>query len=236
MCDSDIELLSDMEVCEKVLGHIMSHRYAFPFLKPVDYVALNIPDYPNIITNPMDLSSVKKKLESFEYVEAQQFIADMDLIFQNAKTYNPPNSDVHTMAQILQKLFHEKIRPISMPHARVDTKLYNNLLDTVKKLQQELKELRNSKEKEKTKEENTAYKAEKCKLSADIHKLPGPELAVVVKIIQEKNADLLNDEEIEIDIGALDCETQRTLQQYVREYNEDAERDEVKKKRKRRKP
>lgn len=32
---------------------------ARPFLYPVDPVALNIPDYPTIITKPMDLSTIK---------------------------------------------------------------------------------------------------------------------------------------------------------------------------------
>jgi hypothetical protein len=42
-----------------ILKHTMNHKYAWPFLKPVDFVALNIPDYPNIIKVPMDFSTVQ---------------------------------------------------------------------------------------------------------------------------------------------------------------------------------
>jgi hypothetical protein len=41
-----------------------------PFREPVDWKALGLLDYPSIITRPMDLSTVKKKMssKSYEYV------------------------------------------------------------------------------------------------------------------------------------------------------------------------
>jgi bromodomain-containing factor 1 len=38
------------------------HRLAGPFLKPVDDVALNIPDYYYIIKEPMDLQTINNNL------------------------------------------------------------------------------------------------------------------------------------------------------------------------------
>lgn len=37
------------------------------FANPVDYIALNIPDYPNIVQNPMDFVTIKAKLKDHKY-------------------------------------------------------------------------------------------------------------------------------------------------------------------------
>ena len=39
------------------------HKYAWVFGKPVDPVALHIPDYFDIIKNPMDFGKIKEKLD-----------------------------------------------------------------------------------------------------------------------------------------------------------------------------
>ena len=45
---------------EKIFDTMEKDSQAFEFLVPVDYIGLNILDYPKIITNPMDLGTVKK--------------------------------------------------------------------------------------------------------------------------------------------------------------------------------
>jgi hypothetical protein len=37
----------------------MKHELAWPFCSPVDYVKLRLPDYPLIITNPMDFGTIR---------------------------------------------------------------------------------------------------------------------------------------------------------------------------------
>ena len=43
----------------RVMRKLMRRKSAWPFLEPVDPVALNIPDYPDVIKHPMDLSLCK---------------------------------------------------------------------------------------------------------------------------------------------------------------------------------
>ena len=50
----------DIKKLEKIFDTMEKDSQAYEFLAPVDYIALNILDYPKIITHPMDLGTVKK--------------------------------------------------------------------------------------------------------------------------------------------------------------------------------
>lgn len=61
---------------------------AYEFSKPVDFKALGLDDYPQIIKQPMDLSTAKKKLKGSKYQTVQEVVADLQLIWDNCKAYN----------------------------------------------------------------------------------------------------------------------------------------------------
>ena len=46
----------------RLMRKLMRRKNAWPFLDPVDPVALNIPDYPDVVKHPMDLSQCKVAL------------------------------------------------------------------------------------------------------------------------------------------------------------------------------
>ncbi|KAI4304444.1 hypothetical protein MLD38_039953 [Melastoma candidum] len=96
---------SVVQQCSTVLKRLMQHQCGWPFLKPVDPVALNIPDYFSIISRPMDLGTIKSKLENNLYIGVEEFAADVRLTFSNAMLYNPPGNFVHAMADKLNKMF-----------------------------------------------------------------------------------------------------------------------------------
>lgn len=91
--------------CEKILKTLMTHKYGNLFNTPVDPVELAIPDYFTIITHPMDLGTIHKKLEDNSYPFAEAFADDIRLTFSNAMRYNPPKNFVHLMAKELNVLF-----------------------------------------------------------------------------------------------------------------------------------
>lgn len=76
--------------------------YAWPFYKPVDADLLGLHDYHTIIKKPMDLGTVKKKLETREYINGNEFAEEVRLIFTNCYRYNSTESDVVMMARKLQ--------------------------------------------------------------------------------------------------------------------------------------
>ncbi|XP_072287222.1 bromodomain-containing protein 3 isoform X2 [Pyxicephalus adspersus] len=110
------KLTEHLKYCDSILKEMLSKKhaaYAWPFYKPVDAEALELHDYHDIIKHPMDLSTVKKKMDAREYQDAQAFAADIRLMFSNCYKYNPPDHEVVAMARKLQDVF--EMRFAKMP-------------------------------------------------------------------------------------------------------------------------
>ncbi|XP_071980792.1 bromodomain-containing protein 2 isoform X1 [Engystomops pustulosus] len=110
------KLSEQLKYCNGILKEVLSKKhaaYAWPFYKPVDASALGLHDYHEIIKHPMDLSTIKKKMENREFHDAQEFAADVRLMFSNCYKYNPPDHDVVAMARKLQDVF--EFRYAKMP-------------------------------------------------------------------------------------------------------------------------
>ncbi|KAJ6301906.1 hypothetical protein OIU77_016086 [Salix suchowensis] len=94
--------------CSALLKSLMVHPAGWIYNKPVDPVALQIPDYFTVISNPMDLGTVKSKLGKKFYTSIDEFAADIRLTFSNAMLYNPPTNNVHRMAEELNGIFETR--------------------------------------------------------------------------------------------------------------------------------
>ncbi|NXN40629.1 BRDT protein, partial [Rhinoptilus africanus] len=92
-----------------VMKAVWRYKFSWPFHQPVDAAALNLPDYYSIIKKPMDLSTIKKRLEHNYYTKAAECIEDFKTMFLNCYIYNEPGDDVVFMAQALEKVFMQKI-------------------------------------------------------------------------------------------------------------------------------
>ncbi|KAG5580602.1 hypothetical protein H5410_051229 [Solanum commersonii] len=67
------------------------HPDSWPFKEPVD--ARDVPDYYDIIKDPIDLKTMSKRVESeLYYVTFDMFLADVRRMFANARTYNSPET------------------------------------------------------------------------------------------------------------------------------------------------
>eukprot|EP00657_Telonema_sp_P-1_P004690 TRINITY_DN2104_c0_g1_i4.p1 TRINITY_DN2104_c0_g1~~TRINITY_DN2104_c0_g1_i4.p1 ORF type:complete len:317 (-),score=96.43 TRINITY_DN2104_c0_g1_i4:74-1024(-) len=98
-----------LQHCAPLLKQLMNNKNAMPFNVPVDYIKLGIPDYPNVITKPMDLGTVEANLASGVYENMDEWIADVRLVFHNAKSFNPADHVVHKMAKMLESNFDKKL-------------------------------------------------------------------------------------------------------------------------------
>ncbi|CAG8616131.1 9709_t:CDS:10, partial [Funneliformis caledonium] len=72
--------------------------YGF-FLEPVDTSIVT--DYSTIITNPMDLGTMRKKVANNEYTTIDAFKDDLAIICNNCKTYNAPETLYYKSAEKL---------------------------------------------------------------------------------------------------------------------------------------
>lgn len=110
-----------MKHCTSLLNTLTNHKYGYVFNEPVDPVALGVPDYFTVITSPMDLGTIKAKLQDSVYSSPLEFASDVRLTFANALKYNPPGDVVHKMAKTLSKVFENKWKRIEKKMAHVDS-------------------------------------------------------------------------------------------------------------------
>ena len=109
------------------LRNLKKSKDARPFLFPVDVVAMNIPHYPEIVTHPMDFASIERKLnfsnpakpdpnpENPRYQTADQFIADVRLVFTNCVKFNGPEHAISLMGRRVEELFDKSIKNLPPP-------------------------------------------------------------------------------------------------------------------------
>ena len=60
-----------------------------------------MPDYCKVIKKPMDMTTVRRKLEGGEYADAKGFYNDVQLIIRNCMTFNPAGSPVRACGEKL---------------------------------------------------------------------------------------------------------------------------------------
>ncbi|CCH60454.1 hypothetical protein TBLA_0C06610 [Henningerozyma blattae CBS 6284] len=95
---------------QNILTEIQNHASAWPFLQPVNKE--EVPDYYEVIKEPMDLSTMEIKLENNRYEKMEDFIYDAKLVFNNCRMYNGENTSYFKYANRLEKFFISKVKEI----------------------------------------------------------------------------------------------------------------------------
>jgi len=108
-------LSESLQACNEILKELFGKKhagYAWPFYKPVDTTLLELHDYRKVVKTPMDLGTIKNKMENRQYNNSLEFANDMRLICTNCYKYNPPDHDVVAMARKLQDVFEMRFAKI----------------------------------------------------------------------------------------------------------------------------
>jgi len=105
---------SDSEILFKFLTDLLQqikvHPNAWPFLKPVDPIELNVPDYFNVIKDPIDLETIEKRLNTrVYYITKEIFYSDLKRMCDNCRTYNAKDSQYYDYADKLEAFFVAKL-------------------------------------------------------------------------------------------------------------------------------
>ncbi|XP_066914028.1 PH-interacting protein-like isoform X2 [Clytia hemisphaerica] len=94
-----------------LLDFISSKDDAKPFLLPVD--TEQFPDYTECVAEPIDISTIRHRLEQHQYGDAEAYIRDFQLMFRNSKTYNTDRrSPIYKMTLRLSALFDSRCEAI----------------------------------------------------------------------------------------------------------------------------
>ena len=100
----------------------MKDAIVTPFRFPVDPEALTIPHYLQIIIrHPMDFSTIKRKLlasnpakpdpnpANLHYSSADEFVANVWLIFSNCATFDGPEHAVTQQGKYVEGVFEKQL-------------------------------------------------------------------------------------------------------------------------------
>ncbi|XBI25689.1 hypothetical protein VPH35_050566 [Triticum aestivum] len=227
-----------LKQCEAILKKLMTQKCSHIFNDPVDVEKLNLPDYNDIIKHPMDLGTIKKKLDSGSYASPSDFAADVRLTFNNAITYNPRGHVVHDLAIQLNKMFESRWRTVekklatavTKPHVEVDkadskrrktppVERSNLSIDRVRPTEIVKPKM--------TKEERESLGDCLSSLAEGPEELPGP----IIDLLQQcmdNNTEQHGDGEIEIDIHALSDDVLFELKKRVDTYLQERDHQQTK--------
>ena len=97
---------------QRGLTNIKKSAHADNFLNPVDPVRLNIPRYPDVVKNPMDLRTMNQKLKEDKYGTVKDFIEDFDQMVENTALFNGQDHDVTQHAFHLRIAFDRSLSTI----------------------------------------------------------------------------------------------------------------------------
>lgn len=98
-----------MSRCRDILQELIDSDTHKIFISPVDPVALGIPTYFDVIRDPMDLGTIKKKLENNEIDSPIEFARLVRLTFENAILFNDlPTNVVNIQARSFMAVFTKK--------------------------------------------------------------------------------------------------------------------------------
>ena len=99
----------DKQWCNNTLAELIKWPLTQPFRVPVDPVRDGASNYLEIVTHPMDLGTVKKKLVEGKYKTVAEFIEDLHLICSNAILFNGENSIFGYIATDIRKWVDDRV-------------------------------------------------------------------------------------------------------------------------------
>jgi histone acetyltransferase len=107
----EIRVTSFSERLTLLLNDMISHSCSWPFLKPVGPEVAN---YYTVVRNPIDLSTMRRRLQEGRYKSKADFQADFTLLIENCKLFNrtDPESRYLKAADGLQAFFLPRLDAI----------------------------------------------------------------------------------------------------------------------------
>ncbi|KAJ7287814.1 hypothetical protein C8J57DRAFT_1049744 [Mycena rebaudengoi] len=110
MAESPVRIISrssDQYFMQKTIKELKEHALAWAFLAPVN--GEEVPDYYDVIKEPMDFKTMEEKLQANQYGSVEGFLEDAQLVFDNCKRYNPEQSVYVKNAIKMEKFLKDRV-------------------------------------------------------------------------------------------------------------------------------
>ncbi|CEP07064.1 hypothetical protein [Parasitella parasitica] len=91
-----------------LVTELRANAYSWPFHEAVN--AEEVTDYYDVITEPMDLTTLDENVETDVYHTMEEFIRDVYKIFDNCRAYNAEATNYTRCANRLERYFKERLR------------------------------------------------------------------------------------------------------------------------------
>lgn len=202
--------------CLESLNEIVKTKYRrinWPFLEPVDEAL--VPNYYSLITNPMDLSTMRKKLTSNQYFSIDEFINDFDTMINNCHTFNAEGTEVYVCATKLNTQFKQIFEQRKKKGVEESGSRITVLKGLIAQYEAELRKL----EKKSGSTPSEFGYDEKLKLKRRVDSLPPNKLKSLVVYIQQNipHTMIAELDELEVNLDTLDQQSLMKLSDIVRE-------------------
>ena len=99
------------KAAKRLLSNLKKSANAKYFQEPVDPKQDGAPNYSNVVSEPMDLGTVKQRLSTNYYHRMQEFLDDMSLIFDNCVKYHG-SEDVNTAIAKAGRALREEFKKL----------------------------------------------------------------------------------------------------------------------------
>ena len=100
-----------MTAARQIVADIFKKEDAWIFLRPVDPLKDQCPDYLTVIKNPMDFGTIRKKIS--KYNSKSEFTTDCELVFSNCRIYNKPGTLPAVLCERVVAFFKQLIEQYS---------------------------------------------------------------------------------------------------------------------------
>uniref|UniRef100_A0A1I7T7P5 Bromo domain-containing protein n=1 Tax=Caenorhabditis tropicalis TaxID=1561998 RepID=A0A1I7T7P5_9PELO len=120
----DESISAIMKPAHKLLTEFFSKKYAefaWVFYDPVDAEGFGLHDYRKIIKEPMDLKTIRSKMDTGVYKEPSEFEHDIRLMLKNCFLYNPVGDPVYMFGTKFQEVFDKRWADIKDAHSRASS-------------------------------------------------------------------------------------------------------------------
>lgn len=87
----------------KIVLAILSRRESVAFREPVDWKGMGLSDYLDVVKCPMDLGTIKSKIESNNYNSIEEIANDIRLVWTNCMLYNRDGSEFYHLADMFSR-------------------------------------------------------------------------------------------------------------------------------------